>query len=82
MLIIRFGDFFELNGILLSLLNDRIRVALEDCGDAAEFRRVGDGWIAENGEAVEIEWRPVLSPESLQLGVLPLDRRAADHCVI
>lgn len=82
MLMIRFGAFFELSGILLSLQDDRIRVALEDCGDAAEFRRVGERWIAENGEAVDIEWRPLPSPESFQVAVMPMDRRAADPCVI
>lgn len=82
MLIIRFGAFFELRGILLSLLGDSIRVALEDCGDAAEFRRVGDRWIAETGEAVEIEWRTLTSPESIPVPLVPMDRPATRPCVV
>jgi hypothetical protein len=82
MLIIRLGVFFELRGILLSLLGDTIRVALEDCGDAAEFRRVGDRWIAESGEAVEIEWRPLPSPESFRVPLVSTERPTAHHCLV
>lgn len=57
MLFIRFGSYIELRGILLCLSGNTIRVALEECGDSAEFRRTSEGWIAENGEVVEIEWR-------------------------
>lgn len=82
MLIIRYGAFFELRGILLSLLGDTIRVALEDCGDAAAFRRVGDRWIAENGEAVEIEWRALPSPESFPIELVSTSRPAPEFCVV
>lgn len=58
MLYIRIGEFLMLRGILLLLEGDKIRVALEECGDAAEFRRVGNGWLSEEGESVDIEWQP------------------------
>lgn len=57
MLQIRIGDFLVLRGILLSVEGNSIRVALEDCGDAAEFQRTADGWIAEDGTSVQIEWQ-------------------------
>lgn len=82
MLSIRFGDFFVLRGILLSLNRDTIRVALEDCGDAAEFRRVEKGWISEDDEPVEIAWQPESQDESLPLPLTPrLDRPPAHSCI-
>ena len=45
-----------MRGILLALAGDAIRVALEDCGDVAEYRRVGSGWISEFGDSVNIDW--------------------------
>jgi hypothetical protein len=44
-----------MRGVLLALEGDSIRVALEDCGDVAEYRRVDGGWVSELGEPVEIE---------------------------
>ena len=64
MLQIRIGDFLMLRGILLSVEGNSIRVALEDCGDAAEFQRVNDGWFAEDGTPVEIEWQSVPQSET------------------
>jgi hypothetical protein len=83
MLSIRVGSHFVLRGILLSLSGDAIRVALEDCGDAAEYRRVGNGWVAETGESVEIELltRTESKPFSLPLA-LATDRSVADYCVV
>jgi hypothetical protein len=68
MLQIRIGDFLMLRGILLSLEGNSIRVALEDCGDAAEFQRTAGGWIAEDGTSVEIEWQamPQSDPSSAE----------------
>lgn len=82
MLILRFGAGFELRGILLSLSGGAIRVALEDCGDVAEFRRVADGWAGENGEAVEIEWRSLPSPESFPMAPVPGNHTAALRCLV
>lgn len=82
MLSIRLGPFLELRGILLSLSGDAIRVALENCGDAAEFRRVDGGWISEQGEPVEIEWREAPEAEPFRPQLNPMFRRAAaEHCV-
>ena len=63
MLQIRIGDFLVLRGILLSLEGNSIRVALEDCGDAAEFQRTAGGWIAEDGTSVQIEWHALSQPD-------------------
>ena len=83
MLSIRFGDFFVLRGILLSLSRDTIRVALEDCGDAAEFRRVENRWISEDGESVEIEWQSETEDESDLFPLTPrLDRPVAHSCIV
>ena len=83
MLYIRFGAFFEMRGILLALAGDTIRVALEDCGDAAEFRRVDNAWISENGEPVEIEWREPARAQSFALPPRPVPhRRVVPYCVI
>jgi hypothetical protein len=83
MLYIRFGSFFVLRGILLSVGGGTIRVALEDCGDAAEFRRADNGWISENGDPVEIELRQAHEEESSRFPLTPApDRPAAHHCVV
>jgi hypothetical protein len=83
MLSIRVGSHFILRGILLSLSGDAIRVALEDCGDVAEYRRVGSGWVAETGESVEIELltKPESKPFSLPL-TPATERSSAYYCVV
>lgn len=83
MLSIRIGSHFVLRGILLSLSGDAIRVALEDCGDAAEYRRVDGGWVAETGEPVEIELLAHQERKPFSLPVTPAaERSAADYCVV
>jgi len=83
MLYIRFGSYFVLRGILLSVSGDSIRVALEDCGDAAEYRRVKNGWVSEFGEAVEIELQPAPEDEPFSLALTPaLERSATHYCVV
>jgi hypothetical protein len=83
MLTIRIGSHFVLRGILLSLSGDAIRVALEDCGDAAEYRRVGSGWVAETGESVEIELLTEAESKPFSLPLAPAaERFAADYCVV
>lgn len=73
MLQIRIGDFLTLRGILLSLEGNSIRVALEDCGDAAEFRRTDYGWVAEDGTSVEIEWQAAPQSETLAADADPFE---------
>jgi hypothetical protein len=83
MLSIRVGSHFLLRGILLSLSGDAIRVALEDCGDAAEYRRVDGGWVAETGESVEIELLAHQESKPFSLLLTPAaERSAADYCVV
>ncbi len=83
MLYIRFGSFFVLRGILLSVSGNSIRVALEDCGDAAEYRRVESGWVSEHGDAVEIELQPTQESEPFCLAIPPaIERCAAHYCVV
>ena len=83
MLSIRIGSHFVLRGILLSLSGDAIRVALEDCGDAAEYRRIGNGWIAETGESVEIELLTKAESKQLSVPLTPATERSAAHyCVV
>jgi hypothetical protein len=82
MLCIRFGSFL-LRGVLLSISGDCIRVALEDCGDAAEYRRVENGWVSEFGDAVEIELQSAPESEPFQLPLTPtLERPAPHYCVV
>lgn len=84
MLYIRVGQFFVLRGILLSLSGDSIRVALEECGDAAEYRRVANGWVSESGETVEIEWQSAPQSEQSEMPIIPaaVERSIAHYCVI
>jgi hypothetical protein len=84
MVYIRFGEFFVLRGILLSLSGDTIRVALEECGDAAEYRKIEGGWISELGERVEIEMQPVPRTDTVPIALLPaaVERSIAHCCVV
>jgi len=83
MLYIRCGSHFVLRGILLSLEGDTIRVALEECGDAAEYRRVENGWISEDGDPVEIEFHCLPQSEPLDfLLTLAEDRSTPQYCVV
>ena len=83
MLYIRCGSFFVLRGILLSLCGDTIRVALEDCGDVAEYRRVEGGWVSEDGTAVEIELHAIPQSEPADFPLaLAVERSTPQYCVV
>ena len=83
MLYIRCGSHFVLRGILLSLEGNTIRVALEECGDAAEYRRVENGWISENGDPVEIEFQAMPKSEPLDLMLMLAEERSTpQYCVV
>lgn len=72
-----------MRGILLSLCGDTIRVALEDCGDAAEYRRVDSGWVTEYGEPVEIELQRMPTSEPVCLPVTSdTERPTGVSCVV
>ena len=82
MLYLRFGKHCVLRGILLSLEGHSIRVALEDCGDAAEYRRVENGWVDEFGQSLEIEFQPMASAGALPFPLTAaFERLPAQHCV-
>lgn len=83
MLYIRYDNSFVLRGFLISVAGSSIRVALEECGDAAEYRRVGDGWVSENGETVEIELQPAPEAEPFRLDLtMALQRTPSHYCVV
>ncbi len=82
MLNIRYGDFFVLRGILLSLSGDSIRVALEDCGDAAEYRRVDAAWVSEFGEPVKIELLPAPRNEPATFPLAAVESCLSQYCVV
>lgn len=42
-------------GIILSASEDTMRVVVKRTTDTIELRRVGSGWISENGSRVEFE---------------------------
>lgn len=46
----------DVEGVVLSITETRLRVAMRDWDDAAEFRWLHDQWISENGYAVQIAW--------------------------
>jgi hypothetical protein len=47
---------FNVDGVVLSVNGARLRVAIRDWDDAAEFRRCDGLWVSENGDSVEIDW--------------------------
>jgi len=72
-----------MRGFLLSLSGDTIRVALEDCGDAAEFRRVENGWVSEDGQLVEIELQPSAELDPFPFTLTPaVERSLSLSCVV
>ncbi len=54
---IRYADGRETEAIILSRTDDKIRVLARGAEDAEEFRQVGDAWVTEACEPVEIEFR-------------------------
>lgn len=82
MVCIRSGEF-AIRGILLAIGGDAIRVALEDCGDAAEYRRVDGRWVSEFGEIVEIDLCsfPPGEPDAFDMTAAPV-RSQPQYCVV
>jgi hypothetical protein len=56
---IKYADGRAVEGILLSRMEETMRVAVQDGDDAVEFRCIDGMWISENFEPVEIqfEWQ-------------------------
>ena len=59
-ILIRYSDSTVQAAILLSTIGSRVRAAVPGCDDAVEFTWTSQRWLAENGQAVEIEFE---SPE-------------------
>ena len=55
LLMISYQDGRLVEAIVLAAGMDRMRVSIPDIEDAVELRNIGDGWISERGERVEIE---------------------------
>jgi hypothetical protein len=77
MLNIRYGNGKVLQGILLAIGDQKIRVAVKDSDDVAEYRLISSRWVSEDCEVVtiSIEEESVLLagdelPESLLAGRL------------
>jgi hypothetical protein len=45
----------NMEGVLLAMGDDRIRVAVRRLNDTVEFRQIDGVWFGEQGNAVEIE---------------------------
>ena len=56
MLLIRFNNGRLLQGVLLALRSQMVRVAVKGADDAAEFRRINETWVSEDCEPVTIEF--------------------------
>jgi hypothetical protein len=57
---ISFRSGFSVEGVVLSATEDRLRVAMRDWDDAAEFLCRDGQWFSENRDPVDIAW-PVRS---------------------
>ncbi len=57
-LLIRFLDGPLRSAFLMAIIGSRLRVALPDCGDIAEYRLAHGQWLDEYGEPVEIDFDP------------------------
>ena len=55
-ILIRYSDSTVQAAILLATIGSRIRAAVPGRGDAVEFTRTSERWLAEDGRAVEIEF--------------------------
>ena len=55
MLLIRFNNGRVLQGVMLALWSQMVRVAIRGADDAAEFRLINQTWISEDCEPVTIE---------------------------
>lgn len=56
MLRIRYTNGTVLQGILLALGDQKVRVAIKDSDDVAEYRLISNHWISEDCEVVTMEF--------------------------
>jgi len=73
MIWIRYANGALLQGILLALGDQKIRVALKGSDDVTEYRLVSQHWISEDCEVVTMEFgeEAVPFPEGLPEGLMP-----------
>ncbi|MBS1857893.1 MAG: hypothetical protein JST11_21170 [Acidobacteria bacterium] len=55
MLNIRYSNRKVLQGILLAIGDQKIRVAIKDSDDVAEYRLISNRWVSEDCEVVVID---------------------------
>jgi len=55
-MIVRYADGKSVEGVLLARNENRMRVALKDGADVAEFTEIDGVWVSEDCERVEIEF--------------------------
>ena len=83
MLRIRYANGTVLLGILLALGDQKIRVALKDSDDVAEYRLINQLWVSEDCEVVTMEFGEdgVPFPEALPEGMVMsgFDRSVSPH---
>ena len=61
---IRHTDGRTLHGVILALGDQKIRVALKDSDDVAEYRLISQRWVSEDCEVVTFEFTSVDSATS------------------
>ena len=55
-LLIKFNNGTVLQGVMLALWSEMIRVAIKNADDAAEFRLINQTWVSEDCEPVTIQF--------------------------
>lgn len=83
MLRIRYSNGKVLQGILLALGDQKVRVAVKDSDDVAEYRLVNRHWISEDCEVVTMEFGDEGLPagDTFSENIVPtgFDRPVAPH---
>ena len=74
-MLIQYRDGTTLVGILLSLKGGRMRVAVRDAEDVAEYLLINEFWISENGDPVTFDF-PTAIFEAV--GIVP-DQHNVSH---
>jgi hypothetical protein len=66
MILIKYSNGLVLQGVVLSMGDQSMRVAIENSDDAVEFRRISGVWVSEDCEVVSLQFSeqgyPVESP--------------------
>jgi hypothetical protein len=62
MILIKYSNGLVLQGIVLSVGDQSVRVAIKGHDDAAEFRMIHDVWVSEDCEIARLEFAGQVSP--------------------